>query len=186
MRLRWGLFAISVAVVATACVSLEVLSPPDPGSFAHVGVKRIQALCGPRTDCEVTLRDVFPGDWDTFYEFGYDMSQHDVSEVLHTHTVWVWDLRNIYVLSKGGRVIRSTHGETGQGQPLAGEIEFIGGYDPHHPGWQMYSSSARFKVKTCPTLEGGKLFGPYGGTSYLLILSPVRPEYTTQCQAPSG
>ena len=186
MRLRWYLLAGSVLIVASICIYLEVLAPPDPGSFAHTGVQRIQALCGSRTDCEVTLRDVFPGDWDTFYEFGYDVSQHDVSETLHTHMVWVSDLRNIYALSKDGRVVRSAHGETGQEQPLAGEIEFSGGYDPHHPGWQKYPASARFKVKTCPTSEGGKLFGPYGGTSYLLVLSPVRSDYTTQCQSPSG
>ena len=186
MRLRWYLLAGSVLIMASVCLYLEVLSPPDSGSFAHIGVEHIQALCGSRTDCEVTLHDVFPGDWDTFYEFGYDASQRDVSETLHTHMVWVSDLRNIYALSKDGRVVRSAHGETGQEQPLAGEIEFSGGYDPRHPGWQKYPASARFKVKTCPTFEGGKLFGPYGGTYYLLVLSPVRSEYTIQCQAPSG
>jgi hypothetical protein len=35
-------------------------------------------------------------------------------------------------------------------------------------------------------MEGGKLFGPYGGTSYLLVLTPVRSNYTTRCQEPIG
>jgi hypothetical protein len=124
-RLRFVLFG-SIVAAAIASVYLILISPPDPGPVDRAAVKRIQTLCGARTDCEVTLRDIFSGDWDTFYEFGYDVSQHEVSKVLNTKTVWVSDLQNIYVFTKNGRIVKKGYGDSGQEQPLAGEIEFFG------------------------------------------------------------
>jgi hypothetical protein len=179
--------AVSICIIlGVAYFVLSWLSPQDPGSIDRAAVKRIQTLCGPRSDCEVTLKDILKGDWDTYYEFSYSVSQSEVDRVLGGRSAGVSDLQRLQVLKKNDRIIRTGYGDSGQGQPLAGEVEFSGTYGDGPPGWVSYSSSARFKVVPCATKEGGKIGGPYGGTYYLLILLPIRSEYLTQCDLPFG
>lgn len=179
--------AISICIIlGVVYFVLFWLAPPDPGSIDRSAVKRIQILCGLRRDCEVTLGDIFKGDWDTYYEFSYSVSQNDVDRALGTQSVRVSDLQRILVFKREGKIVRKGYGDSGQGQPLANEVEFSGTYTDKSPGWIKYPADARFKVVYCDTKEGGKLGGPYGGTYYLLILLPIRSEYTTRCALPSG
>ena len=179
--------AISICIIlGVVYLKVSWLGPPDPGSIDRAAVKRIRILCGPRKDCEVTLRDIFKGDWDTNYEFGYSVSQNEVDRALGSQSVRVSDLQRILVFKNDGKIVRKGYGDSGQGQPLADEVEFSGTHTNPAPGWIKYPADARFKVVDCDTKEGGKLGGPYGGTYYLLILLPIRSEYTTQCDLPFG
>jgi len=185
--LKYVAIAIIISIgVAGACIALFVFTPPDPGSIDQAAVKRIQTLCGNRNDCVITLRDIFKGDWDTYYEFSYSVDQSTVNQVLGRRSVRVSDLQRIFVFTKSGNIVRKGYGDSGQGQPLANEIEFSGTYEKDTQGWVKYDSGAKFKVISCSTKEGGKLGGPYGGTYYLLVLIPIRQEYTTECDLPFG
>jgi len=187
--LKYAVISIVISVViAAACLALFLFTPPDPGSIDRAAVKRINILCGSRNDCNVTLRDIFKGDWDTYYEFSYSVNQDAVDQVLGSHSVpvRVSDLQRILVFTKSGKIVRKGYGDSGQGQPLANEIEFSGTYDEGTQGWVKYDAGARFKVIPCNTKEGGKLGGPYGGTYYLLVLLPIKQEYITECAQPGG
>jgi hypothetical protein len=178
---------LSICIVGgLSALAVFFFTLQNPGSIDRAAVKRIQVLCGQRSDCEVTLKDIFKGDWDTYYQFGYPVSQADVDRALHSHSVRVSDLQTIHVFEKGGQIVRKGYGDTGQGQPLADELEFSGSYGDGVSGWVKYPAEARFKVVACSTKEGGKLGGPYGGTYYLLILLPIRSGYLTECDLPFG
>jgi len=183
MRLFKYAAVATCVVLAVAYLAFLLLSPQDPGSIDRAAVKHIHALCGLRTDCEVTFRDIAKGDWDNFYEFGYSVSQAKVNQVLKTRSVGVSDLQRVLVFVKDGKIVRKSYGDTGQGQPLANQIEFSGTYQD---GWIKFSADTRFKVLTCDTKEGGNFGGPYGGTYYLLVPLPIRPGYLTQCDLPFG
>jgi hypothetical protein len=180
--MTYATMAILVVLALTCCV-IFFLEPPDPGSIDRATVKRIKFLCGSRQDCEVALRDISRGDWDTFYEFSYSVNQADVDKVLGNRSVRVSDLQRILVFKRDGQIVRKGYGDTGQGQPLASEIEFSGTWSH---GWISFPANTKFKVVACNTNEGGKLGGPYGGTYYLLIPLPIRSAYLTQCDLPFG
>jgi hypothetical protein len=175
--------AISICIILGVVYICVVFwfAPPDPGSIDRAAVKRIQILCGSRKDCEVTLKDIFQGDWDTFYEFSYSVSQKEVDRVLGSRAVRVSDLQRVLVFERAGKIVGKGYGDSGQGQPLANEVDFSGALADGAPGLK-YDSEARFKVVACDTKEGG----PYGGTYYLLILLPIRSQYNTQCDLPFG
>jgi hypothetical protein len=185
--LKHTVISIVIAIVIVAAyMALFLFTPPSPGSIDKDAVKRINTLCGSRADCNITLRDIFKGDWDTYYEFSYSVNQTTVNQVLGNQSVRVSDLQRILIFTKDGKIVRKGYGDSGQGQPLANEIEFSGTYEKGTEGWVKYDSDAKFKVIPCSTKEGGKLGGPYGGTYYLLVLLPIQQEYTTECAMPGG
>lgn len=119
-----------------------------------------------------------------FFEFSYSVKQDEVNRQLKTTRVPVKDLQRLIVLQKNDKVIWKLYGDTGQGQPLANQIQFNEDASPW-PGIR-HRRDDLFQVTRCETMEGGQLFGPYGGTYFMLTPVPIDPRVSMQCQAPSG
>jgi hypothetical protein len=127
---------IKVIIAVTAVLACVVLIgflwnafSPDAGRMDMLIAAKIHGLCDMRADCKVRIGDMLEGDWDTFYEFGSEVSQDTINQTLNTRRIRTHRRERIYALVKEGKVIASSHGPYGVDTPDKGEVEFE---EEHH------------------------------------------------------
>jgi hypothetical protein len=174
-RLKRSFAALGlVCVLLFGAGALIQIDSVSPGRLDLQATNRIRQTCGSNASCIVTLHDLIPGAWDTFYEFSPVVPQAEVNTVLKQKIVRTARLQRVLVLLQDGRVQRRQYAHTGQAGPLAGEVVFAA-TNPHQ-GWVVYTPDTRFQVTPCDTHEGGSAFGRHGGTYFLL--TPQLPGST--------
>jgi hypothetical protein len=110
---------------------------PGAGRVDAVAARRIHQVCGFNSECKVRVGDLFDGHWDTFYEFGYEVPQSEIDQVLGAHIVRAHDLQRVLVFERDGHAIRVQYSNGGIEKPLEGEIEF-GAEHHREQNWAMY------------------------------------------------
>jgi hypothetical protein len=127
-RIIAGIVLVGLVVVI-AYFAYSFISESQAGRLDSLAVHRIDELCGYQAFCKVRPRDLFPGEWDTFYEFGVGVSQDEIDAVLGPNAVKAADLQRTLVLTRAGRVVATEHENDGVERALSGEVEFL---DEHH------------------------------------------------------
>lgn len=110
---------------------------PGAGRVDAVAARRIHQVCGFNSECKVRIGDLFDGKWDTFYEFGYNVSQSEIDRALGGHIVRAKDLQRVFVFELNGQPTRVQYAKVGVEKPLEGEIEF-GAEHHREQSWAMY------------------------------------------------
>jgi len=110
---------------------------PGAGRVDAVAARRIHQVCGFNSECKVRIGDLFDGNWDTVYEFGSDVSQSEIDQVLGARIVAVRKAQRILVFSRNGHVTLARYSNSGIEKPLEGEIEF-GAEHHREQNWAMY------------------------------------------------
>jgi len=139
---------------------------PGAGRIDAVASRRIYQLCGFNAECKVRIGDIFDGKWDTFYEFGADVSQAEINKTLGAGVVAVRDQQRILVFLQNGHVALVQYARGGVEKPLEGEIEFE---EEHHREQRivMYRRNTWVRVNAYPVDSSGKHRGNY----YVLSLT---------------
>jgi hypothetical protein len=143
---------------------------PGAGRLDAVAARRIHQQCGFNAECKVRVGDLFDGNWDTVYEFGYSVSQKEIDRVLGAHIVRARDLQRVLVFERNSHVIRVEYANGGVEKPLEGEIEFEA---EHHreQSWMRYGHDDWVRVNSFRVDPADA----HSGTYYVLS-SMVNPQ----------
>jgi hypothetical protein len=143
---------------------------PGAGRVDAVAARRIRQVCGFNSECKVRLGDLFDGNWDTVYEFGYNVSQSEIDQVLGGHIVRAHDLQRVLVFERQGKPIRVQYARGGVEKPLEGEIEFEA---EHHreQNWAMYRHDEWVRVNSFRVDPADA-----GSGTYYVLSSMVNPQ----------
>jgi hypothetical protein len=120
---------------------------PGAGRVDAVAARRIHQVCGFNSECKVRIGDLFDGSWDTVYEFGYDVPQSQIDQVLGGHIVQARDLQRVLVFERNGQPIRVQYAKGGIEKPLEGEIDF-GAEHHREQNWAMYRHDDSVRVNS--------------------------------------
>jgi len=96
---------------------------PGAGQVDSVASRRIYQLCGFEAECKVRIGDIFNGNWDTFYEFGEDVPQEQIDQVLGSHVVLAKPRQRILVFVRYGHVVLVKYSPATE-RPFEGQIAF--------------------------------------------------------------
>ena len=175
----------AIAILSTLAVGylvLSVLGGQTPGALDQQTSKQIRKLCATRTDCDVRLRDILPGDYDTFYEFGPYEDQDDIDQVLGPSHVHASNMQRILVFSRDGKITKVHYSDFGVERPMDSEVVFDEEFRSSVPFWVRYSSDQVLRVTYCDTNNGVPFWRPGTGTYYLLTPVPLIPNQIPLCQ----
>jgi len=176
----------AIAILSTLAVGylvLSVLGGQTPGALDQQTSKQIRKLCATRTDCDVRLRDILPGDYDTFYEFGPYQQQDEVNQELGTTAIAVSDLHRLLLFKRDGKIEQTQYADFGTERPMDGEVVFDEEFSSPTATWVKYTPDQLLRVTACDTHGNGALWALHTGTYYLLTPSPLRPGEDPTCQA---
>jgi hypothetical protein len=132
---------------------------PGAGQVDSVASRRIYQLCGFEAECKVRIGDLFNGDWDTFYEFGEEVPQSQIDQVLGSDIVLARARQRVLVFVRHGHVVLVKY-SPGTDQPFEGQIAFES--ERHREERVVrYPRNAELRVTAYPVDASSRRHGVY-------------------------
>lgn len=147
-----SVLALIALAAALATYLWSIAALPRAGHLDAAAAGRIRASCRFHALCVVRLSDLFAGDWDTFYEFGSEVSQAEIDDALGPARIRKRDLQRLVVLTKRGRIVAAEREPAGTERPFDNEVEFG---DEYHREQHMVllSRDTVLQVASFPTTD---------------------------------
>jgi hypothetical protein len=137
----------------------SILSPAA-GRLDAIASRRIHQTCGFNAECKVRIGDLYDGNWDTFYEFGEEVPQAQVTAILGSSMVAVRPHQRIVVMARDGHPMKVDYAKKTQVQPVDGEIEFES--ERHREQRAVrYPRTTWLQVSQYPVDSSGQQHGTY-------------------------